>query len=179
MLLAILFFWSTAVLFWVLRNNTSKEDVQDSDLTKYIDRKEIKEESKDDADKEEDSSSSMQGMSQAEVEAYLTPQHLGLLPYVNVLDLQVLLSRSDLCSEAWYEDIEDYITLLKMQNKALEGFELNEHLYELIEKQEALIYSMEGFIKKDQKEYLGLLEDASVKYLAFAKNWEVSYHAQK
>lgn len=81
----------------------------------------------------------------------------------NINELENLLSRSDLCSDDWYNDLEDYVSRLKDQNKVLKAKkgEKNENLYKL---QNNIIEALESFVQQQDVKAVNKLQDKVKEY---------------
>ncbi|TDW14692.1 hypothetical protein EDD63_1342 [Breznakia blatticola] len=91
------------------------------------------------------------------------------LASINTDELQILLERSDLCSEKWYEDYEDYEDALVEQHKLLKKHE-GKKQKQLYKKQEVLIKAVKEFKEKETEASVNALEKAYEEYRTYAKS---------
>lgn len=86
----------------------------------------------------------------------------------NIFDLNQLLQRADLCSEDWFDDLDDYISRLEGQNYYLSKKENKDHqtVYQL---QKDLVKKLKALKQKQSKEHIDTLETTFQEY---KKNYE-------
>ncbi|MDF9837548.1 hypothetical protein [Breznakia sp. PFB2-8] len=89
-------------------------------------------------------------------------------PKQNAKDLTALLSSGDLCSEAWFEDVDDFIERLEVQNKALKKNH-SKQAEALYKKQAELVKCLKAFRKDQSKKTIDALEKAFKAYQKQAK----------
>jgi|GEM_PF-1152251 len=76
----------------------------------------------------------------------------------NLNALQVLLERSDLCSEQWFNDYQDYMSRLKEQNELLKPME-SKSAKEIYSVQLKLLEALENFYNQQNETHLNQLKE--------------------
>lgn len=84
----------------------------------------------------------------------------------NLDALNLLLQRSDICSEEWFDDVDSYVKRLKDQNSLLEDKEgvKDKQLYQM---QEDIIDALEVFEKKQDDVSIDALEKLFEEYQTY------------
>ena len=86
-----------------------------------------------------------------------------VFPKRNLHALQDLLERSDLCSERWFVDCDDYIHRLQQQNDRLETMK-GSRSQELYGVQKAVVEALTTFYKEQSDMNLQQLQDTVERY---------------
>lgn len=88
----------------------------------------------------------------------LTPCELS---EINLINVDELLASGDLCSEPWFEELNNYITRLEIQNDELEK---QEGTQEIVKVQKKLIARLKAFKKKQNDTTIDKLEEVVTEY---------------
>ena len=82
---------------------------------------------------------------------------------INTSDLNMLLSRADLCSKSWFEDLEVYIARLEEQNQWLQSKQ--EEKYQVVYQiQMRLLTQLKEFAANQNEETVNQLEEVVMAY---------------
>lgn len=91
---------------------------------------------------------------------------------INVNDLNTLLERSDLCSEAWFKEYDAYINRIREQDELLikemtKEDSKSSDTKDVYEAQESLLKVLEAFRKKQAEHEVELLETELKAYIRY------------